>query len=106
MPGTCSRAAQARNASQASNVNMLGMEGNKIVNRTYLVRRLLCLARALLSTSGGILFATVSCECTRKARVPGVLGTSRRTGGCAGEEKDGSGEECDMMIVLLLPQKL
>lgn len=73
------------------------MEEKNIVNRTYLVRRLLCLAKALLSTSGGILFATVSWECTRKARAPGVLGTSRRAGGCAGEEKDGSGEECDMI---------
>lgn len=85
---------------------MLEMEEIINENKAYLVRRLLCLARALLSTSGGILFATVSCECTRKARAPGVLGTSRRTAGCAGEEKDGSGDECDMMIVPLLPQKL
>jgi hypothetical protein len=55
--------------------------------KTYLVRRLRCLASALLSTSGGILFATVSCECTRKASAPGVLGTSRLpVAGCAGDE--------------------
>jgi hypothetical protein len=65
----------------------------------YLVRRLFCRARALLSTSGGILLATVSCECTRKASAPGGLGTSRLPIACGGDE-DGNGEELDIVTVV------
>jgi hypothetical protein len=44
------------------------------------------------------LFATVSCECTRKARAPGVLRTSRLPiADGAGEVNEGSGDELDMI---------
>ena len=59
------------------------------------MRRLLCLARALLSTSGGILLATVSCECTRKASAPGGLTASRLPPAYAGDDV-AIGDELDM----------
>jgi hypothetical protein len=81
----------------ANHVNMIELNYAQSIDKTYLVRRLLCLARALLSTSGGILFATVSCECTRNARAPGVLGRSRLLlVRCEGDVV-GRGEELDMM---------
>jgi len=75
------------------------MEGQNLNGiEAYLVRLLFWRARALLSTSGGIWFATVSCECTRKANWPlklARLAVGRRDD--AGDENDGRGDEADMM---------
>ena len=62
--------------------------------RTYLVRRLFWRARDLLSISGGVFLATLSCECTRKASAPGGLGFSRLIA-CAGKAA-GNEDEFDM----------
>jgi hypothetical protein len=78
----------------ANHVNTLGTEEEVELEscNIYLVRRLFCLARALLSTSGGILLATVSCECTRKARAGGLarLPVAWAVG------QDGNGDEVDI----------
>jgi hypothetical protein len=67
-------------------------------NRTYDVRLRFCRARGLLSTSGGILFATVSGECTRNAKsVVTVVGLARLPMGDAtgsGDEGDISSNDC------------
>jgi hypothetical protein len=49
------------------------------------------------------LFATVSCECTKKAKVPVMLlGASRLP---IEDEADGSGDELDMMNRVLSSQE-
>lgn len=54
-----------------------------------------CRARGLLSTSGGILFATVSGECTRNAKSVVTVGGLARLP--MGSDATGSGDEGDIL---------
>jgi hypothetical protein len=58
---------------------------------TYEVRLRFCRARGLLSTSGGILFATVSGECTRNAK--SVVAVHDGLARLPGLDATGSGDE-------------
>ena len=86
---------RSRTNQRASNMGHEQMEAEPFEElTTYLVRLRFWRARALLSTSGGMWFATLSCAWTRKANWP--LKLARLAGGRrddAGDEKAGRGDE-------------